>query len=65
MHDLQHFVVTGNKDSTKNNFTHTMRVGVVATDIDSAITLVRKKHPNCKIFSVVHQGQIDILETQC
>ena len=35
---------------------------LVAEDLESAIEIVKNKHPNCRILSVNHRGQLTILE---
>lgn len=63
-HGMQYFVVTGNRKGG-SSMSHTMRVGVAARDIDSAIALVKKQNPGCTVFSVSHQGPIEVMETEC
>ena len=37
---------------------------LVAKDLESAIEIVKTKHPNCTLITISHRGQLTILENE-
>jgi len=39
----------------------TIRCGIVAVDIEDAITAFKRAHPNAILWTVSHRGQIEVI----
>jgi hypothetical protein len=63
---MNHFIVTGTEQKTAQrggSYNGHFKMSVACTTIDEAIALVRKAKPQCVIFSVSHQGAIEVMKT--
>ena len=49
-------------ESTNRQYTKNTSELLVAEDLESAIEIVKNKHPNCTLITISHRGTLTILE---